>query len=511
MRRLAWFGPAAALWLVLAAPAQARWLKVETDKFVVYGQGSEKSVRDYATRLNTFDMVLRLHNPATLKRKPATKVQVVMVRSPSDLKRIRPNLPKYVYGFYNAMNEGVFAFAVKDGAMDQDDVLFHEYAHHFMLENYPTAYPAWFVEGWAEYFMTAEIDGPKVKVGGYNVGRAYGILDQTWLPLEEVLSKTTSETDPKRSNVYYAQSWLLMHYMLSDSARARQLDQATRAIAAGEAPIAALETATGQKLQELTKALRSYRRLPTLTITLKEPPAAAMSVSTLPPAADDLMLENLRLILAPTGRVDAELLEDVRRKAARHPGDWFAERTLARVEFVMGDVAAGEAIMQRRLETNPDDREDLILAGTGQIMAGIRDGDQRVARYRAARPMLAKAYQLDKSDFRPLFAYAMSRAVEDAYPTDNDLNVLLEARGLAPSVQETSVRAGAALLQRGRREDAEKVLAVVLNNPHAGRSVEGLRRMLDGGQIGQVEIEPADDEPAENSEEEETAPANPVR
>ena len=94
-------------------------------------------------------------------------------------------------------------------------VLLHEYAHHFMLENFPTAYPAWFVEGWAEYFMTAEINGAKIKVGGFNPARAYGVLGETWLPLEQVLSKTTSETDPERRNVYYAQSWLLMHYMLN--------------------------------------------------------------------------------------------------------------------------------------------------------------------------------------------------------------------------------------------------------------------------------------------------------
>jgi tetratricopeptide (TPR) repeat protein len=482
----------------LAAPAvaEARWLRVETDKFVVFGKGSERSVRDYAAKLTTFDQVLRLYNPTVADRKPATKVQVFMLGGVGDLKRVRPDLPQHVLGFYSAMNEGVFAFAVNAEGFGKDDVLFHEYAHHFMLENYPLAYPGWFVEGWAEYFMTTEIKGASVKVGGYNPARAFSVLERSWLPLQDVLSKTTAETNPERRDVYYAQAWLLMHYFLSDTGRARQLEAAARAITQGAAPAAALEKATGKTLGDLTRELRGYRKLQMMSFTFKELPDATMSVSQLPPSADELLLDNQRLILSATGDVDAELLQSVRKKAAKYPGDWFAERTLARAEFVMGDVGAGEAIMKRRLAAAPEDREDLLLAGLGQIMAGMRDDNQREARFRAARAALGKAYQLDKSDFRPLYAYGLSRTVEDAYPTDNDLNVLLEARGLAPSVQENSVRAGVALIQKGRKEEAARILAAVINNPHGGASTAQLRRLLDGEPDERDEVRPAGGEGA---------------
>ena len=36
--------------------------------------------------------------------------------------------------------------------LDPKSVLFHEYAHHFMLHHFPAAYPAWYVEGFAEFF-----------------------------------------------------------------------------------------------------------------------------------------------------------------------------------------------------------------------------------------------------------------------------------------------------------------------------------------------------------------------
>jgi hypothetical protein len=476
--------------LVLITPAQARWLRAESEKFVVYSEGSEKMIREFATKLTNYDKVLRLFNPAARNKKPDTKVQVFLLRDVGALKHVSSRLPKYSLGFYTAMNEGVFAFAVKDSSLGDDAVLFHEYAHHFMLENFPTAYPAWFVEGWAEYFMTTEIDGAKIKVGGYSPARAYGIFNRTWLPMDQVLSQTTNETQPEKRDVYYAQAWLLMHYMRSDNTRAAQLDKASRAIAQGEAPVKAFQDATGLTMEQLTQALKKYNKLAAFGATLSDVSPPAMTVTEMPPSADALLLDNQRLILTSTGRVDANFLADVRRKAARYPGDAFAERTLARAEFVMGDVAAGEAVMKRRLDAKSDDAEDLLLSGRGQIFAGLRDPPQREARFRAARPLLAKAYALNQRDFRTLYAYGFSRSIEPGFPTDNDLAALLEARALAPAVTELSARAGLALLQKGRREDAATVLAVVINNPHAGAYGERMRAMLKAGKVGPVDLDP---------------------
>lgn len=482
--------------MFLAGSAEAAWVRAETDRFVVYGQGGEQSVRDFATKLTTYDWMLRNFHPSTKDRKAETKVQVFLLASEVDLKRVEPRIRKYTRGFYRAMNEGVFALAVKNGGgLDADDVLFHEYAHHFMLENFPSAYPAWFVEGWAEYFMTTEITKDRIRIGGYSPARANAIFDETWLPLQDLLSRTTAETRPERMNAYYSQAWLLTHYMRSDETRARQLDQALRAIADGKDPIESFQVATGGTLAELSASLRKYRRLQTISIN-NPGLAPQMTVTVLPRSADELLLDNLRLVLSPTWRVDAGFLAGIRRRAAKYPGDRLAEQTLARAEFVMGDVAVGEAIMKRRLETKSDDLEDLLLAGTGQLMAGMRASEERDVRYRAARSFLAKAYQLDKGDFRTLFAYALSRSIEPTFPTENDLTALAEARYLAPAVQESSFRLGMALLQKGRREDAANVLAPVINSPHGGRAAEQARTLLNQGRIGKLDLtEPDEEEP----------------
>ena len=157
-----------------------------------------------------------------------------------------------------------------------------------------------------------------------------------------------------------------------------------------------------------------------------------------------------------------------------------AELTLARAEFALGDVAAGEAIVKRRLEQDPKDIETLLVAGLGQIQAGDRDLAQQAARYIAARPLLIKAYGLDQGDYRTLLNYVRSRSVEPEFPNDNDVNALLTTRAMAPTVKASSIMAGQLLLMRGRRAEAQAVLSIVANDPHGGEAARLAQALIDG-------------------------------
>ena len=464
--------------LLSAGGAQAAWFKAETERFVVYGQGGEKQVRAYAQRLTAFDGILRLMTPGSVARPHVQKLAVYIVRGRRELKRISPTLPNSVGGFYRTTGEAVFAAAAEDPDY-RDDILFHEYAHHFMLETFPAAYPSWFVEGWAEFFMTAEVLPGKVAVGGANIGRVYALQTASWLPLSDLLSKSVWEIPADKRGLYYSQAWLLMHYMYDDNGRAAQLNKASAAIAGGAEPVAAFTDALGFDLAELTRRLHRYTKIGVLTFKT-EGAGPPVSVSTLAPSADDLLLEGLRLSIASPIKPDEAFLAEIRKRAASYPGDRYAELTLARAEFVHGDVAAGEAIVDRMLARDPKDVDVLRVAGIGQIHAGDRTPADRAERYRAGRRRIAQAFALEKNDFSILLAYVRCRTVEPDFPTDNDINVLLEARALAPSVEMTSMFAAQALLARGRRDQAMRVLAPLANNPHGGGAAKVARALMAG-------------------------------
>lgn len=43
-----------------SSPADAKWLRAETDSFIIYSEGSEKSLREFAANLQRFDTTLRV-------------------------------------------------------------------------------------------------------------------------------------------------------------------------------------------------------------------------------------------------------------------------------------------------------------------------------------------------------------------------------------------------------------------------------------------------------------------
>lgn len=475
--------------------AQAKWYRAETDRFVVYGEGREQLVREMTAKLMVFDAVLRSFYPSTRQRKPQTKVQVVVLASHADLRRVQPGVGTGVRGFYSATDEGVFAFVVNGDVswVGADDVLFHEYGHHFLLDNFSMALPAWFVEGWAEYFATALVSSDGVRVGGYNEGRLRAIFAEPLLPLDVLLTKRVFELPENQRHTFYAQAWLLTHYMRSDPKRAAQMDAALAAISRGEAPVKAFEQATGAPLDQLAKAIQRYRKLWVYTIE-RDPkaPPPAMTVTVMPESADDLLLDRFRLVYTKPGSKDeGAFLDSIRRKAASHPADDLAETTLARAEYAIGDVAAGEAISRRRLQARPDDADELLLAGMGQMTAGHRDPTNRLSRFRRARPSLAKAYQLKQTDYRALYAYAMARGLEPGFPTENDTTALLLARDLAPAHRGIAFNTGSALVRMGRKAEAEQVLAPIINDPHGGAAAGRARAMLEGRPVS---VDAADDD-----------------
>src|SRR3712207_3311188 len=144
---------AAAASLLATAPAWAEWRKAESANFIVYSQSSEAKVREQAALLEDYHQFLRLLTGVTEPPAP-NKLKVYLVRGVAQLRQVR-NVATGVAGFYTANPAGIAAFADDraGGWGDREDVLFHEIAHHFMLQYRPNAYPAWFIEGFAEYVM----------------------------------------------------------------------------------------------------------------------------------------------------------------------------------------------------------------------------------------------------------------------------------------------------------------------------------------------------------------------
>lgn len=500
-----------------AGPARADWLKAESEHFVVYSQGSERQLRDYVQRLETFDRLLRLKFNRVENEHIVRKLPIYLVDGRRGIERVLVSAGPYVAGVYLPVGEDIFAIAMRERS--KDDYLFHEYVHHFMLENFPTAYPAWSVEGFAEYYMTADINDDDVVVGQYNENRAYWLVNGTWVPLEELLSKRASEVGAARHReTYYPVAWLLTHWFLSDTERQAQLDAYLKLVSEGADPVESMRTATGMELPEITRALRSCTRgrLAGRRYAFTFP-QANISVTRMPDWADDLLLLGQRLKVGVPEDLRAATAAEVRRLAARHPDVTEVELILAHAELHFGgddrrDVAV--ALLDGILERDPTNVEALQFRAVALMdRAEEEEADNAVSMSRQARAFLARAYQADPENFYTLYLIAKSREPEEAYPNDKDLLTWASAYALAPQWPGTRMGYAAALMAGDQPEKAIALLEPLANAPHDGSGAAAAREMIEAARAGSAppsldQIEATASEPSTPAEP--TSPEEPA-
>lgn len=476
-----------------ASAAQARWLRAETPHFVLYSDGPEANLRYFAADLEDFDALLRSAHGLDPDGRPARKLDIYLVAGHDDLVRARPGASEFVAGVYIANLGDIYAVAIRGerGSGDGRRFLFHEYVHHFMLQTFHAAYPAWLIEGYAEYFGATRIEPTGIEIGVTQEGRARSLANRPWLPLRQIAGfapPAGSGQDGKDARtMFYAESWLLTHYMVSDPARKARLTDYLAAIAGGADPAAALETALGMDLVAAEKVLKTYlRRTPGIRYPRAGRPQVDLVLTTLPPSADALLLENQRLKTGVSGADRPAFLQLIRERAARFPGDRLAELTLARAEITFGDRSAGEALLTRRIEADARDVDALWLMALSRLFAGDADPSRRAALYAEAGPWLGKAFAIDPNRYQILYDFAQSRSRTPDYPSDNTLTVLLRAQALAPQVAPVTLAAARALMKRGRFDTAIALLTPLANSPHGGGLAAAATRLIAQAKKGQA-------------------------
>lgn len=513
-----------ALVTVGASPAHAEWLRAESQHFIVYGDTSEAALRRYVQKVERFDSLLRTYYPRQLDHE-IPKLEIFMAAGLDDLRRASPGLSSGVGGFYSPNSGRIFAVVDTDSEMG-DAVLFHEYGHHFMFQMMPASYPAWFVEGFAEYYATADVRPGKLEIGSYNPGRMNSLTEpaNSWPTLSDVLSWRIAASGRYRGADYYAFAWALTHYMLSDPARTQQLGRYLAAVVDGGDPVTAMQDATGRTAPQLQDDLRRYMMgrinaySPQITL-----PDAEVQITRLPDVAARLIWMDLRLDRHAPGEDDddeepttdrqreartkyrearAALIRDALDAGPRYPGDRTALMVKARAERLSANPGAALATLQPLIGEGSSDAGALRIAGLASIDLAKQQGEAtaRTPLLRQAQAYLSRALDADPLDFRTYLALDSVRQGQPGYPSANDAVTLEIATQLAPQSFDGRMRYATVLMARNQPLDAIRMLAPVANSPHGGSSRVRARAMLETArrQAGLAPAADADAPPPED-------------
>lgn len=483
MRAKVWGAAVALAALLVGGAAHAEWLRAESAHFVVYGR-SERGVRLYATQLEDFDGLLRRRHGRPKDEATPRKLPVYLVSSLSELQRIQPRLERAAGVYFPSPGE-TFVVAVRDGVTGDndenkgDDAVLHEYVHHFMLRYYPSAYPAWLVEGYAEYYMTADLGAKQLVFGGVNRGRARTLTQPgSWIPIEDVLTKRPGALRRDEGAAYYAQAWLLTHYVISNPERYKRLKAYLDDARDSRDAIGAWKRVYGDDPKALRLKLQDYmsKPIPGGALLRTESGEPAMTITRLPASADGLLLESQRMKIGVADADQPAFLAAVRKAAAKAGDDRFAKVVLARAETRYGDRALGEGMLNALLAADPQDLEALIALGESRLAAGAADAAVRPTAFAEAAKLFARAFKLDPDNPVVLRGYANSKALEPL--TSRLVDIRLKAVEMGPEVGLYRLEAARALIATKEPVIAKAVLMPLARSPHGGEAVDAAQAMV---------------------------------
>lgn len=477
----------ALLLLIVPQPLLAAWQKAMSDHFIVYSEGTPASVRDFAQKLENFDAVLTAttgkHSEAG-----ANRLIVFMVDNVNAVQRQMGGEAKNVAGFYMPRIWGTYAIVPRRAdsgqfSLDSETVLFHEYTHHFMLRNAPAAYPAWYVEGFAEFYSTTEFrrDGT-VWVGTPANHRAYGLMLLARYPLERLFVPDDRKMSPEDIESYYGWSWLLMHYLRYSKERSGQLTKYLVAFADGAAPREAATGAFGP-LDTLQKELTAYRDARKMTysqLRLAKMPDGPIEMTTLSVAESAMMPLYIRSTReSRTEEEIASTLGEARKLAARYPAEPMALDLVAEFELDSAHFDEAKRANDAVLAARPADVRALMRAariGTERLQAAKSTTD---AEWRAVRSLIVKANRAAPDDPYPLYAFYRWHIDSGTTVPAVAVSGLQRAVELAPQVVDMRFMLAARLISDGKADLAKRVLAPLVNDPHSPEVRAAARKMIE--------------------------------
>ena len=464
------------MWLVTAGVAQAGWLVAETQHFRIHSTMNEARLRREAAVLEDYHKLLEIltgfETPQDMPR-----LNIYLVDSQKQLAVVSPNVGQNTLGFYTASPGGIVALALEPDAeggwSGGRDTLLHEYAHHFMMLGGSTAVPAWYREGFAEYAMTASFRPDRIEFGGPNPGRYWQLRNFGWEPLEKIL-RGASDTDWAK---FYAQSWLLTHYLNRVEGMQAKRNAYLKKVAAGGDPVEAFRTEIDPDLDKFQSELKRYinGRSATMSRLTRTPPEpASVTITALPKVADTALLPLVAIQLPQKAEDDARNLARIREAAARDPDNGWAKRALAIGEAAGGDRELAAKLLDELIGQDMQDAE--LLRWRASLYRADRPGAS-AADVDAARKLLVRAWKASPNDWQVLWAYANTFRSPQKL-NEQVLDILWKAAELAPQVHALAMKTGVEMARAGHYEQAEALIAPVVNDPHGGGALMLERNLL---------------------------------
>lgn len=465
--------------LMAAVPAHAAWRVAETDHFVIYSEDKADNLRGFAEELERYDSGMRfLRGIPPTKDSAGNKLTIFAVSSVLAVQKLAGG-NGLIAGFYNPRAGGSVAFVPRRmsggrGELNSDEVLRHEYAHHFMFRNMPAAFPTWFSEGFAEFNSTARVqpDG-SIDFGLPAQHRSLELFQLGTLPIETLLQPDFKKMSGNDVLVLYGRGWLLTHYLTMSPERKGQLGAYLVALNAGKSSLEAAKAAFGD-LRTLNSQLESYKRakMTYLRLPAAKVPIGPVVVRELSEGAEAMVPVFFRSRRGVTAAEAKDLVGTARRIAARYPDDLFVQLRLAEAEYDAGNLDEADAAADRALAKDANAMDALLFKGRVAVARLTKAKSDKADAWKEARRWFTRANRADSSAPEPPIEYYEAFVAQGIEPTPNAAAGLKAALALAPEDWRLRFAVAREWLKEGKAKEARETLAIAAYGGHSAGATE---------------------------------------
>ena len=448
--------------LLAAAPADAaEWTRVETPNFIVYGETGERRVREVADEFERFRDALARVIPGA--GAPAAVPTVVVVFESA--RSFEPYIPRYngkpiKLGGYFFASDDMNIVALADGDRENSlRTIFHEYVH-VVTDNLSRGMPIWLSEGIAEYYSTFQVDesGRRALIGRIIPSHLELLNQRRHLSIAELLAIETSSAsynEGERQSLFYAQSWALVHMLVSGAPnRASLLAKYGRLVADGTPSLDAWQQVFAK--QNISRELERYVSQEVIKsvafrFDLRIPQVRSYSSKVSPGDAEALLGDLLRRVAtAQEAAAHFDMAIALQPPSAR-------ARALYGLLLVDSDEPARALplLLEASQETSDWLVQYHVATGITRIVTtsdnpdarAIRTAREALAIVQSARPGLANALALS----------ARLETAEDG-STARALEDIRRARAVSPGREDYIVLESFILMRRGEFAAARQLL-----------------------------------------------------
>ncbi|MDP8981651.1 MAG: tetratricopeptide repeat protein [Acidobacteriota bacterium] len=272
------------------------WMRLKTTDVEVVTNNGADNAGEALSRLTQIRQVL----PVTRLARP---VRIFIFASSAEYAAFQPNRVHSRAGWYQG--GPALDYIVISGKQQLSPLVYHEFAHLFQNQT-SGQLPLWYNEGFADLYSTLRFSAHHAEVGAAPVERLEALKTARWLPLDELLAVTEDSPwyrDHAKVDLFYAESWALVHMLHFDEAYRDHLAEFLRRMRSGASQVEAMRIAFGKSQASIYDDLRRYAargRYASTTVDLPpavfDQPASSESLSTL---ASSLLLADL---LSATGK-----------------------------------------------------------------------------------------------------------------------------------------------------------------------------------------------------------------